>query len=301
MRAIVFGGTGLIGSALLASPGMEQYETVVVSRSPVNSKISGKIHQVSYDKNILAELFTGNYGIINLAGAGIGARLWTKSRQRNILESRLWVSGYISELVRSASDKPEFIVQASAVGYYGNRGDEILTEDSGVGHGFLAEVVEKWEGALHVEPGSATRVIFLRTGLVLSAKGGFLQPSVRLFRLFAGGHFGNGQQWMPWIHMADEVGAIHHLMSQKKASGAYNLVAPNPVPGREFYRTLGHALKRPSWLHAPSFILRMIPRGFGEELLLTSQHIRPVRLLESGYAFTYPGLRPALKDLFIHE
>ena len=301
MRAIIFGGTGLIGSALLGSPGMGQYETVVVSRNPEKSKMAGKNRQVSYDKNTLSELFAGDYGIINLAGASIGARLWTKSRQRKILNSRLMVCEYIRELVGSVRDKPAFIVQASAVGYYGNRGDEPLTENSGTGNGFLADVVEKWEAALHLEPGSGTRVIFLRTGLVLSAAGGFLQPSVRLFRLFAGGHFGNGKQWMPWIHMADEVGAILHLMNQKTASGAYNLVSPNPVKGRDFYRALGRTLKRPSWLHVPSFILRMIPNGFGEELLLTSQNVKPMKLLDSDYTFKYPELRPALTDLFLHE
>jgi uncharacterized protein (TIGR01777 family) len=301
MRAIVFGGTGLIGSALLGSPGMGEYETVVVSRNPKKNKSPGTIQHVSYDQKILAGLFKGDYGIINLAGAGIGARLWTKNRQKVILDSRIRVNGFINDLVTSAIDKPDFIIQASAMGYYGNRGDETLTEESGQGHGYLADITGKWEAALHQDTALSARVIFLRTGLVLSAEGGFLQPSVGLFRLFAGGHFGNGQQWMPWIHMADEVGAILHLMAHKTASGAFNLVSPNPVRGLEFYRILGHALRRPSWLHAPSFILRMIPNGFGEELLLTSQHVKPMKLLGSGYTFKYPELRPALTDLFSNE
>ncbi len=298
MKVLIFGGTGLIGQALMAHPSGEGVEWVVVSRRPAKVQPGSGRQVVSYDEKELLRHFRGVYGLINLAGAGIGDRPWTGSRRRLILESRLTVSKLISSLVAGADDKPRFIVQASAVGFYGSRGDEHLDEHSAPGKGFLPEVVEAWEKALQVDP--AIRTLYIRTGLVLSASGGFLGPLLPLYRLFAGGHFGNGKQWMPWIHVEDEVSAIHYLMEHGSASGVFNLVGPNPQRAAAFGRALGRALRRPSWLHIPAFLVRLIPSGFGEELLLTSQYVEPKRLLESGFTFRFPDLGPALNDLFGH-
>jgi len=301
MKLFVFGGSGLIGRALLASHRLKEDELFVISRSPGSRNGGGRVTTLPYERDVLAAQLKGDYGIINLAGAGIGDRLWTKKRKKLILDSRVWTGEFISALVNAAGKKPQFIIQASAVGFYGPRGDEPLHEDSPVGKGFLSEVAEQWEGSIKLQEPDSVRVVHIRTGLVLSAKGGFLAPSLKLFKLFAGGHFGNGKQWMPWIHMEDEVGAIVFLLRHPSASGAFNLVAPNPVRGKEFYKTLGRVLKRPSWLPVPAFILRMIPNGFGEELLLTSQHVKPARLLELGFAFRFQKLERALSDLFDHE
>ena len=299
MKVLIFGGSGLIGRALMAHPEAGEWEWIVVTRKPGLKPTRSNALYLPYEEKDLLPHFTGEYGIVNLAGAGIGDRPWTAARKRKILDSRLSVVNMIVSLVSAASVKPRFIVQASAVGFYGTRGDELLDEAAAAGKGFLPDVVEAWENALEVDRG--IRTVFLRTGLVLTAEGGFLSPLLPLFRLFAGGHFGNGRQWMPWIHMDDEVGAIRHLMRDEQATGPFNLVAPNPVRAKEFAAALGKALRRPSWLHLPAFLVRILPNGFGEELLLTSQHVKPRRLLDSGYSFTFSQLRPALEDLFAHE
>jgi uncharacterized protein (TIGR01777 family) len=301
MKLFLFGGSGLIGRALLASPRLQEYDLFVISRHPGTRIGEGKSTILPYDNDLLSAQFKGDYGIINLAGAGIGDKLWTNRRKKLILDSRVKAGEYISALVNAAEQKPRFIIQASAVGFYGPRGDELLDEDSSMGKGFLPEVTDKWERSIALDEPDTVRVVYVRTGLVLSEKGGFLAPSLKLFKLFAGGHFGNGKQWMPWIHMEDEVRAIVFLIHQQSAKGAFNLVAPNPVRGKDLFKTLGRVLKRPSWLPAPTFVLKMIPNGFGEELLLTSQNVKPARLLKLGYDFRFQELEKALSDLFNHE
>jgi uncharacterized protein (TIGR01777 family) len=297
MKVLIFGGTGLIGQALLAHPSGGALEWAVVTRNP-SRRSAGGVPQLAYDEKELLTHFSGDYGLVNLAGASIALRPWTRSRQRVILNSRVSVSEKISSLVNQAPVKPRFIIQASAVGFYGSRGEEHLDERAGIGQGFLPRVTKAWEQAL--KPDAGIRTIFIRTGLVLTGAGGFLAPLLPQFRLFVGGHFGNGRQWMPWIHMEDELGAIFHLMHHPTASGVFNLAAPNPVRAREFARELGRALNRPSWLHIPAPLVRLLPNGFGEELLLTSQYVQPRRLLESGYDFRFTHLPDALNDLFGH-
>lgn len=286
---------------MLASPGLQSYERVVVTRKPPADQVIKGIAYCPYDKDVIKSHFTGDYGIVNLAGASIGSWLWTTKRRAEILDSRVKVAGLISGLVEEALTKPRFIIQASAVGYYGSRGEEELTEDSGKGTGFLPDVTEAWEGAMRPFPGLNTRVIYLRTGLVLTASGGFLGPSLLFFRFFLGGHFGNGRQWMPWIHIRDEVDAIVFLMESESARGAYNLVSPNPVRGKYFYKMLGKSLKKPSWLPVPAFLIAMIPYGFGRELLLTCQNVKPKKLLEAGYRFRFEDLVNALDNIFGNE
>ena len=301
MRILVFGGTGLIGKALLSHAGNQKHELFVVTRKYPLPETQNHVSYVSYERTGIEDLFSGQYAIINLAGAGIGDRLWTRKRKDLLLQSRLAVTTLIADMVNSADTKPEFILQASAVGFYGNRGEESLDEKSPKGRGFLPEVTAQWEDALKLARPELTRQIFIRTGLVLSNNGGLLSRLILPYKLFSGGHFGTGRQWMPWIHEEDEVNAILFLIENNEARGVFNLASPNPERMKEFCKLLGKSINRPSWLHIPAFLIRVIPGGFGEELLLTSQHVSPSNLLSLGYAFHYPTLDLAFHHIFRNE
>lgn len=301
MKVILFGGTGFIGKAILSSAWINDYTVVVVSRTPPTKKTDEAVEYIPYDSDKILSHFKDEYGIINLAGAGIGDSLWTPRRKGLLLESRLAIALLISELVKKSKDKPLVILQASAVGYYGSQGHEVLTEKSSKGQGFLADLCFAWEGALSLEQSLKTRLVFLRTGLVLASDGGMLPKLALSFRLFMGGYFGNGKQWMPWIHIADEVSAIKFLLEENKAKGPYNLVAPNPVQMKILFWEFGKKLRRSSWLHLPAFVIRLLPGGFGEELLLVSQKVKPEKLINQGFKFQFEQLESALNELYPHE
>jgi hypothetical protein len=242
-------------------------------------------------------MVSGFDAVVHLAGESIVGR-WTEEKRRAIRESRVQGTRHLAAALAQSDVKPRVLVCASAVGFYGNRGDELLREESPGGQGFLPEVCRDWEAASRVAAEAGIRTVNLRIGLVLSATGGALGNMLKPFKLGLGGRIGSGRQWWSWIHMDDIVGGIHHAIGTEALSGAVNLVAPNPVRNAEFTKLLASVLRRPAFFPVPEFALRL---AFGQmaadELLLASQRVKPEKLLASGYAFRFSELRTALEDL----
>jgi uncharacterized protein (TIGR01777 family) len=234
--------------------------------------------------------------VVHLAGENIAAGRWTDARKRRIRESRVKSSRAVAEAIEEAADKPRVLLQGSAVGYYGPRGDEVVSEEEPPGEDFLARVCVEWEASTAGVESLGVRRAVLRTGVVLSTEGGALPKMLLPFRLFAGGPVGSGRQCFPWIHIADEVGAIRFLLENDRASGPFNLTAPEPITNRQFSRVLGEVLHRPSLLPAPAFALRL---ALGEmaDMLLNGQRAVPSQLQELGYTFRFPEAEAALRDL----
>lgn len=302
MKLLVFGGTGFIGKNLIPVLVGEGYDIILFSRSAKSWQppLGNKLKTVTWDARTgdnIREYFTGSYGVINLAGAGIGDKLWTKNRKDIILTSRTRITGIISGIIQQSTDKPQVLIQGSAVGYYGSRPDMTITEQTDKGYGFLSDVVDAWERAVAENIKESTRVVYLRTGVVLGKNGGIFQKLMLPFRFFAGGYPGNGTQWFPWIHIQDVSRAIAFLVKTGSARGIYNLSAPETVQMKTFYSEISKKINKPVWLAVPEFILKLIPGGMGNDLLLTSQRVIPSRLIESGFQFYYPDVGSALNDL----
>jgi len=221
---------------------------------------------------------------------------WTDDKKERILRSRAGGTRTLSEALAASPRPPRVLVTASAIGYYGDRGDEQLTEQSSSGDGFLAEVVREWEAASVPAEEAGIRVVRLRFGIVLSPKGGALRTILRPFRLGLGGKLGSGKQWMSWVSIDDVIGAVHHALFTEELAGAANATAPNPVTNAEFTRTLGRVLGRPSLLPAPAPAIRLALGEFAQEAL-GSARVLPRRLLETGYGFRHPELEPALRHV----
>ena len=232
---------------------------------------------------------------IHLAGEPIAQR-WTPEARRRILESRVEGTRRLIAGLAALSAPPRVFICSSAVGFYGSRGDEILTESSPPGTGFLAEVCTAWEGAADQASALGTRVVKLRTGMVLGGRGGALDRMLPAFRMGAGGRLGSGRQWMPWIHLEDHLDLVEFALAQAGVSGPFNAVAPNPVTNREFTASLARALRRPAFLPAPAFALKVM---FGEMacVLLQSQRVIPQAALHAGFVFRHPELGPALQEI----
>lgn len=293
-RLLVSGASGLIGTALLAS--LEAQDTQIVRL--VRGRVSNA-EQVSWDP--LAPLspaaVSGSDAVVHLAGESIVGR-WTEDKKRAIRESRVLGTRHLTAALAQCDVKPRVLVCASAIGFYGNRGDEILGEKSPIGRGFLPEVCSEWEDATGPAAAAGIRTVNLRIGLVLSAKGGALAKMLTPFKWALGGRIGSGRQWWSWIHVDDIVGGIQHAIRTESLSGAVNLVAPNAIRNAEFTKVLASVLGRPAIFPVPEFALRL---AFGqmaaEELLLASQRVEPGKLLASGYAFQFGELRAALETL----
>jgi uncharacterized protein (TIGR01777 family) len=293
-RLLVSGASGLIGTALLAS--LEAQGTQIVRL--VRGRVANAA-QVSWDPlaPVLPAAASGFDAVVHLAGESIVGR-WTNEKKTAIRDSRVRGTRHLAAALAKAEVKPRVLVCASAIGFYGNRGDEILGEKSPIGQGFLPEVCREWEDASRIAAEAGIRTVNIRIGLVLSAKGGALGNMLRPFKLGLGGRIGSGRQWWSWIHVDDIVGAIQHAMRTESLSGPVNLVAPNAVRNAEFTKVLASVLRRPAFFPVPDFALRL---AFGkmaaEELLLSSQQVGPVKLLASGYAFRFSELRAALENL----
>jgi hypothetical protein len=240
---------------------------------------------------------SGFDAVVHLAGESVVGR-WTADKKKAIRDSRVLGTRHLVAALAQAEVKPRVLVCASAVGFYGDRGDELLREESPSGQGFLPEVCREWEDASRIAGDAGIRTVNIRIGLVLSAKGGALAKLLTPFKLGLGGRIGSGQQWWSWIHVDDVVGGIHHAMRSESLAGAVNLVAPNPVRNAEFTRVLASVLGRPAFFPVPEFALRM---AFGKmaagELLLSSQRTEPGKLLAEGYEFRFRELRGALANL----
>jgi uncharacterized protein (TIGR01777 family) len=236
--------------------------------------------------------------VVHLAGVGIASRRWSTSQRSRIWASRVDATRLLARTLAGLSRPPAVLVSASAVGYYGSRGSELLDEDSPPGAGFLPELCIAWEDAGGAAGAAGTRVVLLRSGIVLAREGGVLKPQVSLFKLGLGGRLGPGHQFLSWITLEDEVGVVLHALEQPSLSGPLNAVGPGPVTNEEFTRTLARVLSRPALLVAPAPVLRgVLGTGFADELLLASQRVWPRRLLETGFQFRLPDLEAALRSM----
>lgn len=300
MRIVITGGTGLIGNALAREMGSAGHEVVVLTRDPARSgTLPPGTRAVRWDGRTAgdwAKLLDGDTVIVHLAGDAIAVGRWTDEKKRRIRESRVESGRAVLEGVRQAKSKPRALLQGSAVGYYGDAGDEVVTESHPPGDDFLARVCVEWEASTAEVTSFGVRRPLLRTGIVLSGQGGALPRMALPFRMLAGGPLGNGRQWLPWIHEADEVGAIRFLIEREDADGPFNLTAPAPLPNRDFSRALGEALHRPSFAPAPGFALRLL-LGEMADALLHGQRAVPRKLLDLGYVFRYPDALAALRSL----
>jgi uncharacterized protein (TIGR01777 family) len=293
-RILVSGASGLIGTALLASLEAQGTQIVRLVRGTAQNAT-----QVPWDPlaPISPAAVSGFDGVLHLAGESVVGR-WTNEKKSAIRVSRVLGTRHLAVALAKAEVKPRVLVCASAIGFYGDRGDEILGEKSPMGRGFLPEVCSEWEDASRIAAEAGIRTVNIRIGLVLSARGGALEKMLRPFKLGLGGRMGSGRQWWSWIHVDDIVGGIQHAIRTESLSGAVNLVAPNPVRNAEFTKVLASVLGRPAFFPVPEFALRL---AFGkvaaEELLLSSQRVEPGNLLASGYAFRFRDLRAALESL----
>ncbi|MEY2966256.1 MAG: hypothetical protein RLY50_306 [Actinomycetota bacterium] len=294
MKILVTGASGLIGSALVPSLGAHGHSVVRAVRRPARD---GEVQWNPADGILDPAHLAGVDAVVHLAGAGIGDKRWSDSYKREILESRTKSTDLLARSIAAAENGPKVFLSGSAIGIYGPRGDEELPENASHGDGFLADVCRQWEEASGPAEQAGARVVHLRTGIVLSPKGGALKKQLPLFRLGLGGRFGNGRQWQSWISIDDEVGAITHLLGSS-LSGAVNLVAPQPVTNAEFTRVLARVLSRPALFPVPSFGPRLLLGGeLADALLFTGQRVVPQALVSDGYRFAHPDLETALRAL----
>jgi uncharacterized protein (TIGR01777 family) len=235
--------------------------------------------------------------VIHLAGESVVGR-WTEAKKKAIRESRVLSTRNLATALVRCEAKPRVFVCASAIGFYGDRGDEVLREESPAGQGFLPEVCLEWESASQTAAEAGIRTVNIRTGVVLSAQGGALEKMLTPFKLGVGGRIGSGRQWFSWIHIDDMVGAIQHLLQTESLVGPANMVGPNPLRNAEFTEVLAAALKRPAVLPVPEFALRLaFGKEAAEEMLLASQRVEPGKLAASGFVFRFPKLRAALENV----
>ena len=293
-RILVSGVSGPIGAALVPSLASGGGQIVRLVR-----RATQDAEQISWDPltPLSPAVVSGFDAVIHLAGESVMGR-WTHAKKEAIRESRVQGTRNLVAALAKSQSKPRVLVCASAIGYYGDRGDEILGEKSPIGRGFLPEVCSEWENASRGAAEAGVRTVNVRIGLVLSPKGGALGKMLTPFQLGLGGRIGFGQQWWSWIHVDDIVGAIHHAIGTESLAGPVNLVAPNPVRNAEFTKVLASVLRRPAILPVPEFALRLaFGRPAADEMLLASQRVQPGKLGSSGYKFRFRELRAALEDL----
>jgi uncharacterized protein (TIGR01777 family) len=296
-KILVSGVSGPIGAALLPSLKSSGWSVVrMVRGSPVSGANDSR--QIAWDPAvaIAPEAVSGFDAVIHLAGESIFGR-WTAGKKQKVRESRVAGTLNLASALARAEEKPKVFICGSAIGYYGNRGDEVLREESAPGTGFLAEVCQEWEEATIPAVQADIRTAHLRTGIVLSPKGGALGAMLLPFKLGMGGRTGDGRQWMSWIDVRDMVGGIHHILKNDLLQGAVNMVAPRPVRNEEFTKTLAGVLSRPGIFPMPAFAVKTLFGEMGEELLLGSQKVEPGKLISSGYPFRYRELRASLEGL----
>ncbi|MDC0184137.1 TIGR01777 family oxidoreductase [Candidatus Poseidoniales archaeon] len=294
-RILVAGSSGMIGTQLVAfldTGGHEVWR--LVRRQPKQG--ANEIRWDPSNGEIEASELEGFDVVIHLGGEGIGDKRWNKKRKKAIRDSRVNSTTLLSNTIASLEKKPEVFVLASAIGWYGNRGDEELTEKSASGKGFLPDVCNEWEAAAEAIEDAGIRTAYLRSGIVLAATGGALGKMLLPFKLGAGGPMGGGKQWMSWISLDDQIYAIHHLVLNEESSGAYNITAPNPERQKNFAKALGKVLRRPAFAPLPKFVIKIIFGEMGENLTLDSQRVLPTRLQKEGYDFVHEDLESALRD-----
>jgi uncharacterized protein (TIGR01777 family) len=299
MRVIITGATGFIGKALCRLL-QADYQITALSRDvkKASALLGPAVNCLQWDARSAGdwvESVDGCFAVVNLAGDNIASGRWTESKRRTILDSRLNAANAIIEAIRRASQKPQVLIQASAVGYYGTNPDREFDESGSPGTGFLADVCRQWEAAAKPAESLGVRLVIIRSGVVLDKAGGALPRLVRPFQLHFGGPLGGGEQWVSWIGLHDEIAAIRFLMEQPGLSGVFNLTAPQPVPNRGLAEAVAHALGRRSWAAVPAVIFRLALGQMADEMLLYGQKVLPNRLLEAGFEFRDSDIRDYLK------
>jgi hypothetical protein len=300
MRILITGATGFLGRALVSALAGEGHQEIAWVRSAERARgllgAGVEIVVASSGGYALREALERCDAVVNLAGEPILGGRWTQARRRALAGSRVQLTQQLVQAIKEAHPRPGILVSGSAVGYYGDRGVELLQETSPAGAGFLAQLCQDWEAAGRAAEDAGLRVTILRTGIVLGREGGALARMLPPFRLGVGGPIGSGRQYMPWIHLHDFIHIILSALADGRYWGAVNAVAPEAATNREFARALGHALHRPAALPVPALALRLL---FGEAaaVLLGSQRIEPQRLRELGFPFRFPALDKALADI----
>jgi hypothetical protein len=309
MRIVIAGGTGFIGSPLAEVYAEEGHDVRLLTRSlrdgesrhdpgtgmPGITKVGWKADGAA---GAWASVLDGADAVVNLAGESIGDKRWTPQRKTQLRDSRVLPTRSLVAAIRSAAAPPKVLINSSAVGYYGNSGAEPRTEESKPGEGFLAQVAQEWEAEAVKAEGAGTRVVLLRTGVVLEKAGGALPQMMRPFRFFVGGPIGSGRQYISWIHRLDVIEMIRWIVETPAITGAVNATAPYPVTNREFSKALGHALRRPSLVPVPGFALKVMFGELAGPLLLEGQRVLPARAQAHGYHFRYPEIDIAMRGIF---
>jgi hypothetical protein len=296
MKILVTGASGLVGTALLPALKAAGHEVYRLVRSAADRAANG-INWNPSEGTIDAASLEGMEAVIHLAGENIAEGRWTDEKKRRIRESRVKGTRLLSETLAGLKQKPHTLLSASATGFYGDRGDELLTEQSASGKDFLAEVCREWELATQPAAQSGMRVVNLRFGVILSAEGGALKKMLTPFKLGVGGKIGSGRQYMSWIGIDDAVGAILFALETETLRGPVNVVSPQPVTNLEFTKTLGRVLSRPTIFSVPEFAARLAFGEVADALLLSSTRVVPLRLKEAGYQFKYPELELAMHHI----
>ncbi len=300
MRVLVSGSSGLVGSALLPALAVAGHAPIRLVRGVPPGRLdvpwnpeSPRAPEILRDSLERAR----PEAVVHLAGAPIASGRWTERRRHTIRESRVRDTRVLSDTLATLAQRPRVLLSASAIGLYGDRGEEVLTEASGPGRGFLADVGREWEAATAAASAAGIRVVHMRIGMVLARQGGALRMMLPFFKLGLGGPLGDGRQYVSWISLEDLVAALLFVLSRGEMAGAVNAVSPFPVPQAEFARALGRVLHRPAVLPAPAWGLRLLFPGMADELLLSSTRVVPARLREAGFAHRHSVLEDALRDL----
>lgn len=305
-KIVLTGASGFIGRCLVDFLTGKQYDVVVLTRDPEKQKAGkpyrneSQVQFAQWDGQTLTgweKHLEGAFAVVNLAGENIASGKWTTAKKEKILNSRVLAGKILTKALERTVQKPRVLVQASAIGFYGSRGEEIIDETTLPGQGFLSHVVKEWEAGTQNVTQYGIRRVVVRMAMVLDTTGGSFPRLLKPFRFFVGGPIGSGKQWMSWIHIDDVTGAMLFLMNRDDLTGVFNLVSPHPVRNKEFARTLGKILKRPWFLPVPAFVLKALFGEMAQEVMLSSQRTVPKRLLDAGFPFHYPQLKEALGDL----
>lgn len=293
MKVLITGASGLIGQALQKSFAERGYELLLASRKDPQDE-----QHIQWDIETgfaEPEKLEGIDAVVHLAGENVSGLRWTEEKKKAIRDSRVLGTRNVVDAISNLKNKPKVFIASSAIGFYGERGDEAVTESSAAGDNFLAEVSKAWESESRRAEDAGIRTVLLRTGIVLSKDGGALAAMMTPFKLGVGGVVGSGKQWMSWISLDDQIAVINYAIENENLRGAVNAVSPNPVTNQEFTKTLGEVLYRPTFLPLPEFAVSMIFGEMGDTLLLASTKVLPKRLEDAGFEFKYPELKAAIE------
>ncbi|CAN5593418.1 hypothetical protein BH18ACI3_BH18ACI3_18030 [soil metagenome] len=296
MKVLITGASGLIGKALQRSFSQKGYDMLLTGRGEPKheNQIQWSVEERFREEDL--SRLEGIDAVVHLAGEGIAGLRWTDEKKKAIRDSRVKGTHNLVNALAGLTQKPRVLIAGSAIGFYGDRGEDIVTETSHPGDTFLAEVCKDWEMESRRAEDSGIRTVLLRTGIVLSKDGGALATMLTPFRFGVGGIIGSGKQWMSWVSLDDVVGIINFAIENENLRGAVNVTSPNPVPNEEFTKTLGDVLYRPTFLPLPEFAVNLVFGEMGDALLIHSTRVAPKRMQESGYKFIFPNLKSALEN-----